>query len=141
MVCYGAGLYRTRLYSDQSIWHYGQRDVNIGIIFSLRLICQMLGSGHGAMDRAWVFQTRGPVFDSRRNTVVSGRASDLKCSCATLVQVCRSILILEIKNQGPDRVSQCIKTINERQLIWQMLLSQNLIGRLILSQEFSESIC
>ena len=44
-----------------------------------------LGSGRGAMVRAWVFQTRGPVFDSRRTAVVSGRASDLKYSCATLV--------------------------------------------------------
>ena len=39
----------------------------------------------GAMGRAWVFQTRGPMFDSRRTAVVSRRASDLKCSCATLV--------------------------------------------------------
>ena len=42
-------------------------------------------SGRGAMGRVWVFQSRGPVFDSRRTAVVSGRASDLKCSCATLV--------------------------------------------------------
>ena len=43
------------------------------------------GSAGGAMGRAWVFQTRGLVFDSRRTAVVSGRASALKCSCATLV--------------------------------------------------------
>ena len=33
------------------------------------------------MGKAWVFQSRGPVFDSGRVIVVSGRASDLKCSC------------------------------------------------------------
>ena len=45
----------------------------------------MKGSGHGAMGKVWVFQSRGPVFDSRRTAVVSGRASDVKCSCVTLV--------------------------------------------------------
>ena len=37
------------------------------------------------MGRAWVFQKRSPVFDFRRIKVMSGRASDLKCYCATLV--------------------------------------------------------
>ena len=40
-------------------------------------------SGRGAVGRAWVFQPRNPAFDSWRITVVPGRASDLKCSCAT----------------------------------------------------------
>ena len=44
-----------------------------------------LGSGGGAMGRAWVFQTRARVFNSRWIAVVSGAASNLKCSCATLV--------------------------------------------------------
>ena len=43
------------------------------------------GSGCGAMGRAWVFLTRGPVFDSRQTMVVSGRASNLTWSFATLV--------------------------------------------------------
>ena len=55
------------------------------------------------MGKAWVFQSRGPVFDSRRITVVSGRAYDLKCSCATLVQVRRPVLILEIKKRVTSR--------------------------------------
>ena len=38
-----------------------------------------LGSGRGAMGRAWVFQTRGPAFSSR------WCQDDFKCSCATLV--------------------------------------------------------
>ena len=41
------------------------------------------------MGGAWVFPTRGPLLDSRQNMVVSGRASDLKCSCATLL--CKSV--------------------------------------------------
>ena len=41
------------------------------------------GNGRGAMGKAWVFQSRGTVFDSRRIAVVSGRAFELKCSCAT----------------------------------------------------------
>ena len=43
------------------------------------------------------------MFESQRIMVVSGRASDLKCSCATLVQVCRPVLILEIKNLVTSR--------------------------------------
>ena len=63
---------------------------------------------------------KGPVLDSRRFTVVSGSASNLKCSCATIVQVCRPILILEIKNQVKnikvsDNASQGIETINRCQ--------------------------
>ena len=34
----------------------------------------MGGSGRAVMGRVWVFQMRGPVFDSRRIMVVSGRA-------------------------------------------------------------------
>ena len=39
------------------------------------------------MGRTWVYQLKGPVFDSRLIAVVSGRASDLKCLhvCATLL--------------------------------------------------------
>ena len=37
------------------------------------------------------------VFDSLRIMVVSGVASEIKCSCATLVQFCRLVLIPEIK--------------------------------------------
>ena len=76
-----------------------------------------VGSGCGAMGTAWVFQTRGPVFDSRRITEVSGRVSDLKCSYATLVRVQRPIPIFEIKPSNvkvSDEVSQGIETINER---------------------------
>ena len=74
------------------------------ILFLLRLgkVC-LLGSSRGAMGRAWVFQTRCPVSDSRRITVVSGRASDLKCSCATLVQIRRPVLILKIKKRVTSR--------------------------------------
>lgn len=43
-----------------------------------------VGSGRGAMDRVWIFQSRDSVFDLRRFTVVSGRPSDLKCSCTTI---------------------------------------------------------
>ena len=64
----------------------------------------MGGSGRAVMGRAWVFQMRGPVFDSRRIMVVSGRASDLKCSCATLVQVCNPVLIFDIKNRVTSRI-------------------------------------
>ena len=42
-------------------------------------------SSGGAMDRAWVFQSRGPMFDSWMITVVSGRTSDHKCTFATLL--------------------------------------------------------
>ena len=73
------------------------------------------------MGKARVFQTRGLVLDSQRITVVSGRASDLKCSCATLVQVRRPVLILEITKLSninvSDKVSQGIETINERQFM------------------------
>ena len=44
-----------------------------------------IGSGRGALGRARVFQTRGPMFDSQLIAVVSERASDLKCYRATLV--------------------------------------------------------
>ena len=75
------------------------------------------------MGRAWVFQTRGPVYEFRRIMVVSGRASDLKCSCATLVQVRRPVFILENKKKlsktkvSPKvshKVLQGIETINDR---------------------------
>ena len=52
--------------------------------FALRVV-YYVGSGRGAMGKAWVCLPRSPVFDSRRTAVVSGRASDLKCSCAMLV--------------------------------------------------------
>ena len=41
--------------------------------------------GHGAMGGALVSHTRGPVFNSRWITVVSGWASDLNNPSATLV--------------------------------------------------------
>ena len=58
-------------------------------------------------------------------TVVSGRASALKCSGATLVQVRRPVLTLEIKKLSnikvSDKVSQGIETINERQFLVSVL--------------------
>ena len=72
---------------------------NAHVNIYLWCLWQNLGSGRGAMGRALVFQLKGLVFDSQWITVVSGRASDLKCSCATLVQVRRPVLILEIKNR------------------------------------------
>ena len=47
------------------------------------------GSGRGAMGRAWVFQLRGPVFDSQ------------------WIQVHRPVLILEMKKKTSNtKVSQ-----------------------------------
>ena len=69
------------------------------------------------MGRVWVFQSRGPVFDSRRTAVVSGRASDLKCSCATLVY--KSVDPHWYLKKKPSNiqvshwVSQGIETINK----------------------------
>ena len=55
-------------------------------IFNVNLKMTMcLGSGRGAMGRARVFQMRCHMFNSWRIAVVSGRPSNLKCSCATLV--------------------------------------------------------
>ena len=45
----------------------------------------IMSCGHGAMSWAWDSETRSLVFDSCQITVVSGRASDLKCLCTTLV--------------------------------------------------------
>ena len=59
------------------------------------------------ISRAWVFQGRGPMFNSRPITGVSGRASDLKCTCPTPVS--RLALIHDMKNQ----VSQGLQTIKE----------------------------
>ena len=59
------------------------------------------------------------MFDSRWITVVSGRASDLKCTSATLVQVRVPVLLLEIKTASNFKVShkalQALQTINERE--------------------------
>ena len=41
--------------------------------------------GNGGIGWAWVFQARSPVFGSWRIVVLSGRAFDCKCSCATTV--------------------------------------------------------
>ena len=69
----------------------------------------------GAMGKSWVFQTRGPVFDSLQNMVVAGRASDLKCSCTTLI--CKTVhlywYLKKNKKAVSYTVSQSIETINE----------------------------
>ena len=59
----------------------------------------------------------GPMLNSWWITVVWGRASDLKRSCATLVEVRRHILVLQIKKpintKVSHKVSQDIETMNE----------------------------
>ena len=61
------------------------------------------GNGRGAMSRAWVCQSRGIVFDSRRIAVVSGRASQLNSNALVPHKhtSLRPVLILGInkKNQ------------------------------------------
>ena len=61
-----------------------------------------VGSGRGAMGRAGVFHSRRPVFDSRRTAVVSGRASDSKCSCTTLVY--KSVDPTDTCNKKPSNI-------------------------------------
>lgn len=84
----------------------------------------------------WVFQTTGSVFDSRQIMVVSRRALVFKCSCATLVQVCRPVLILEKKtvtHQGRflHKVAQGIETINEGEFFSFRSLSYNVNERYV----------
>ena len=50
---------------------------------NIMLVTEYGYSGRRAMGRAWISQLRSPMCDSRPTTMVSGRASDLKCSCAT----------------------------------------------------------
>ena len=78
-----------------------------------------MGSLRGATGREWVFQTRGPAFDARRIMEVSGRASDLKCSCATLVyKFVDTYWYLKQKTSNTKVshwVSRGIETINEHE--------------------------
>ena len=63
-----------------SLTSFEGMDTKKGILFYMTY----LGSGRGAMGRAWVSQLKGPVFNSQWIMVVSGRASNIICSCATL---------------------------------------------------------
>ena len=79
--------------------------------------------GHGSFKRLVPSFQRACLIPGRIR-VVSGRASDLECSCATLVQVRRPLLILEIKKKlcnikVSHKVSQGIETINECEIVTQ----------------------